>query len=119
MAWQEILHKDIFLLWEHNALTGNFNIMNNIILIFCTIHVTIHFSQMRHDSAANVEFDCIDSGSLHTYCRPNISLNTLYTKHDISYSIWAKHDNDIGCYDCEIQTHVNALCSHKGIYLYA
>ena len=39
-----------------------------------------------------------------------------YTKHDISHSVWAKHDNDIGCYDCEIQTHVNDLCSHTTGY---
>ena len=25
----------------------------------------------------------------------------------------AEHDYSVDCYDCEIQTHVNALCSHR------
>ena len=45
MAYQEIMNKDISLLWELNAFTCHFNIMNDITLVFCTIHVTIHFSQ--------------------------------------------------------------------------
>ena len=28
--------------------------------------------------------------------------------------ISAKHDNGVDCYDCEIQTLVNVLCSHRG-----
>ena len=71
MAWREFVHKDISLLWEHNALTCHFNIMNNITLVFCTIHVTIHFSQRRHASAAN------GSPDWHTYWRSYISLNIL------------------------------------------
>ena len=47
MAWREIVHKDISLLWEHNALACHFNIMNNITLVFCTILVTIHLSLRR------------------------------------------------------------------------
>ena len=33
MAWREIQHMDISLLWEHNAFTCDFNIMNYIILL--------------------------------------------------------------------------------------
>ena len=47
------------------------NNMDNIILVFCTIHVTIHFSQKRQASAAN------GSPDLHTYWRLYSSLNTL------------------------------------------
>ena len=55
----------------YNALTCHFNIMNNITLVFYTIHVTIHLSQMRHASVAN------GSSDLHTYWRFYFSLNTL------------------------------------------
>ena len=44
MAWRENMHTDISLLLEHNAFTCYFNIMDNITLVFCTIHVTLHFS---------------------------------------------------------------------------
>ena len=44
MAWREIMHTNIALL-EHRAITCHFNDMNNITLVFCIIHVTIHFSQ--------------------------------------------------------------------------
>ena len=44
------MDKDVSLLLEHNALTCHFNIMNNITLVFCLIHVTIYFSQTRHAS---------------------------------------------------------------------
>ena len=71
MAWCEIMHEGIPLLWEHNAVTCHFNIMNTIILVFCTILVTIHFSQKRHSSAANGFPD------LHTSWRFYSSLNTL------------------------------------------
>ena len=100
MGWREILHKDISLLWEHNALTCHFNIMNIIILVFCTIHVTIYFSQTRHASAASGTSD------LHTNWRSYISLNTLSMLFLILFG--PKHDDAIGCYDCEIQTHVKA-----------
>ena len=53
MTWCKIMHEEISLLWEHNALTCHFNIINTITLVFCTILVTIHFSQKRHSSAAN------------------------------------------------------------------
>ena len=29
------------------------------------------------------------------------------------HSVCAKHDNGIDCYDCDIQTNVNALCFHR------
>ena len=44
------MDKDVSHLWEHNALTGHFNIMNNITLVFCIIHVTFYFSQARYTS---------------------------------------------------------------------
>ena len=34
------MDEDVSLLWEHSALTCHFNIMNNITLVFCIIHVT-------------------------------------------------------------------------------
>ena len=71
MAWCEIIYEDISLLFEYNVLTCHFFIMNNFTLEFCTIHVTIHFSQKRYASAAN------GSPDLHTYWRFNSSLNTL------------------------------------------
>ena len=71
MAWREILYKDISLLWEHNEFTYYFNSMDNITLVFCTIHVTIQFSRKRQASAAN------GSPDLHTYWRFYSSLNTL------------------------------------------
>ena len=51
------MNKDISLLWEHNAFTCHFNIMNAISLVFCTIHVTIHFSQKGQASVFNVSLD--------------------------------------------------------------
>ena len=70
-AWREIIHEDGSLLWKHNTLTCHFNIMNNITLVFCTIYVTIHFSQKRHAYAAN------GSPDLHTFWRFDSSLDTL------------------------------------------
>ena len=64
------MDKDICLLWEHNACTFHFNIMNTVNLFF-TIHVTIHFSQKRRASAVN------GSPDLHTYWRFYRSLNIL------------------------------------------
>ena len=32
---------------------------------------------------------------------------------DISNSVCANHVNGVNCYDCEIRTHVNVLCSHS------
>ena len=29
------------------------------------------------------------------------------------HSVCTKHNNGVDCYDCEIQTHVNALWSHR------
>ena len=71
MAWREIMHIDITILLEHNAFTCYFNIVNNILLVFCTIHATIHFSQKRQTFAPN------DSSDFHTYRRLNSSPNTL------------------------------------------
>ena len=65
------MNKDISLLWEHNAFTCYFNMMIDITLVFCTIHVTIHFSQKRQASVFN------GSPDLHTYWRSYSSLNTL------------------------------------------
>ena len=45
MAWREIMHTDIALLLEHSAITCHLDTMNNITLVFCIIHVTIHCSQ--------------------------------------------------------------------------
>ena len=47
------MHKNISLLYEHNAFTCHFNIMNNITVVFCTIHGTIHISLKRQASVAN------------------------------------------------------------------
>ena len=101
------MYKDIYLLWEHNAFTCHFNIMNDIILVFCTIHVTIHFSQKRQASMFNVSPD------LHTYWRFYSSLNTL----SIFLILFAP--NTTMAY--EIQTNVNALrcVPTERIYLYA
>ena len=38
---------------------------------------------------------------------------TVATLYDIAHSVCAKHDNGVDCYDCEIQTNANALCSHR------
>ena len=38
MSWRESMHKDMTLLCEHNSFTCHFNILNNITLVFCTIH---------------------------------------------------------------------------------
>ena len=65
------MNKDISLLCEHNAFICHFNIMNNTTLVFCTIHVAIHFSQKRHASVFN------GSPDLHAYWRFYSSLNTL------------------------------------------
>ena len=65
------MYKDISPLWKDNAFTYYFNIMDNITLVFCTIHVTINFSLKRDASAANGFTD------LHTYCRFYSNLNTL------------------------------------------
>ena len=96
------MYKDIFLLSEHNVFTLYFNIMDNITLVFCTIHVTIHFSVKRDASVANGFAD------LHTFWR-----FTVASYYDIPHSVCAKHDNGVDCYDCEIQTNVNWLCSHR------
>ena len=50
------MDKYVSLLWEHNALTCHFNIINNIALVFCIIHVTIYFSQTRHASLSLPNF---------------------------------------------------------------
>ena len=65
------MNKAISLLWEYTAFTCHLNIMNDITLVFCTIHVTIHFSQKRQASVFN------GSPDLHTYWRFYSSLNTL------------------------------------------
>ena len=70
-AWLDIMYKDISLLWEHYTFTKYFNIMDNITLVFCTIHATIYFSLKRDASAANGFTD------LHTYRRFYSTLNTL------------------------------------------
>ena len=57
--------------WEHNAFTCHFNIVNNILQVFCIIHVTIHFSQKRQAFAAN------GSSDFYTNWRFNSSLNRL------------------------------------------
>ena len=65
------MNKDISLLWEHNEFTCHFNIMSDITLVFCTIHVTFHFSQKGQASVLN------GSPDLHTYWRFYSCLNTL------------------------------------------
>ena len=66
---------------EHNALTYHFNIMNNITMVFCIIHVTIYFSQTRHASLSLpvflLCFAANGSSDLYTYWRSYISLNTI------------------------------------------
>ena len=99
------MYKDISLLWEHNAFTEYFNIMDNNTLVLCNTHVTIHFSLKRDASAANGFTD------LHTYWRFYSSLNTKSMV--FPHSVCAKHDNDVDCYDCVLQNNVNALCSHR------
>ena len=94
------MHTDIFLLWEHCTFTCFVNITNNITLVFCTIDVTIKFSQNRQASAAN------SSPDLHTYWPE-------YIKHDLSHCVCAKHDYGVDCYDFEIQTIVYAFCSQR------
>ena len=66
------MHADIFLLWEHKAFTCHSDTMNNIPLVFCTVHVTIYFSQKRQAPAANSFPD------LHTYW-PDIFSMIIYT----------------------------------------
>ena len=63
IAWRDSMYKGISLLWEHNAFVLYFNIMDNITLVFCTIHVTILFYLKRDASAANGLTD------LHTFWR--------------------------------------------------
>ena len=65
------MNKDISLLWEHNAFTCHFNIMNDITLVFCTIPVTIHFSQTTQASVFMAPQTCTLTGEF------NSSLNTL------------------------------------------
>ena len=74
------MDKNISLLWEHNAFICHFNIINDITLVFCTIHVTILFSQKRHASVFNGFLD------LHTYWRFYSSLNTLSTIYLIQFA---------------------------------
>ena len=104
MEWREILYKIISLLWEHNEFTYYFNSMDDITLVFCTTHATIHFSQKRQASAAN------GSPDLHTYWRFYSSLNTLAW-----YSSFFLRQTRQWCrlLLCIIQTYVNALCSHR------
>ena len=47
------MHKNISLLYEHNAFTCHFNIMNNITDVYCTIYGTIHISLKRQAYVAN------------------------------------------------------------------
>ena len=49
----------------------SFNIMNNVTLVFCTIHVTIHISLKRKATVAN------GSPDLHTCWQLYNSLNAL------------------------------------------
>ena len=56
---------------ETQHIQKNINIMGNITLVLCTIHVTIHFSLKRQASAANGPTD------FHIYRRFYSSLNTL------------------------------------------
>ena len=109
------MDKDVSLLLEHNALTYYFNIMNNITLVFCIIYVTIYFSQTRHASLSLLVF------LLCFCCLWLLQLVHLlailhfseYTKHGISHSVCAKHDNVHGCDACKIQTHMNVLCYYR------
>ena len=38
---------------------------------------------------------------------------TVASYHNIPHSVCAKHNNGVDCYDREIQTNVNGLCSHR------
>ena len=112
MVWREIMHIDISILLEHNAFTCHFNIVNNILLVFRTIHVTINFSQKRQASATN------GSSDFHSYWRLYSSLNTLSMIFLISLIVCAKHDNDVDCYDHEIKTHENAFVFPQKGYIF-
>ena len=83
-----------------------FNIMDNITLLFCTIHVTIHVSLKTDASAANGFTD------LYNYWRFYSSLNALSL---IFLILCTKHDNGVDCYDCEIQTYAKALCYKRRV----
>ena len=95
--------KNISLLYEHNAFTCHFNIMNNITVVFCTIHGTIRISLKRQVSVAN------GSPNLHTSWQFYSGLKKL----SMIFHILSAPLTTIGvdCNDCEIQTNVNALCS--------
>ena len=99
IPWCEITYEEISLLLEHNVLTCHFNSMNNFTLVFCTIHVTIHYSQ-RYASAAN------GSPDLHTYWRFYSSMNTL----SMVFLILFAPNTTMALI---VMTHVNALCSHR------
>ena len=78
MAWPEIMDKDVSLLWEHNALTCHFNIMNNITMVsplpftFLRRVMLLYLCPFSYyASAAN------GSSDLYTYWRSYISVNTL------------------------------------------
>ena len=64
MAWCEIIHEYFSLLLEHNSLTWHVNVINTFTLAFCTIHVTIHFSQTWHSSLLMAPKTCKLTGDL-------------------------------------------------------
>ena len=98
------MDKVISLLWEHNAFTFHFNIINNITMEVFNIHVTLPFSQKRWASASKVSPD------LHTYWGFYSSLNTL---SKIFLALFAPNTIMESIVMTEIQTRVNALCSHR------
>ena len=85
--------------------------MNDITLVFCTIQVTIHFSQKGQASVFN------GSPDLHTYWQFYSSLNTL----SMIFLIQFAPNTTIASIVITIQTNVNAFCCvpTERIYLYA
>ena len=106
------MYKDISLLWEHNAFTYYFNIMDNITLVFCTIHVTIHFYLKRYASAANGLTD------LHTYLRFYSSLNTLCMLFLILFAPQTTMASIVITVKYRLKINANALCSHRRVYIF-
>ena len=78
--------------------------MNNITLVFFTIYVTIHIFLKRHVSLLMAPQTCTLAGNFKV-----VWIHLAWFSH----SVCAKQDNGVDCYDCVIQTYVNALCSHR------
>ena len=79
------MHEDIFLLWEHNALTCHFNIMRYFALSL------LPFAVFRRDMLL-----LLMAPQTCTYLLAILKLSE-YTYHDISHSVCAKHDYGVDC----------------------